>query len=149
MKKRIFSYVLILALTLGLAVPVWAEEEPSKAGVTVNGEEVYYTAEIYDGTAYIPFYNGVQTLRPDAEITWADGIFTAAAEDLTMTVRVGDPYLVVNGRYLWEGKGLGRRDGLGSRTGPCHGAGRLGGLEGWNSRTLLRGCAPGGSGYPL
>ncbi len=112
MKKRIFSYVLILALTLGLAVPVWAEEEPSKAGVTVNGEEVYYTAEIYDGTAYIPFYNGVQTLRPDAEITWADGIFTAAAEDLTMTVRVGDPYLVVNGRYLYiDGKVKGWADG--------------------------------------
>lgn len=112
MKKRIFSSLLALTLTLGLAVPAYAGEEPSTAEVTVNDQAVSYTAEVYDGTAYIPFYGGVQSLRPDAEITWEDGTFTAAAEDLTMTVRVGDPYLVVNGRYLYiAGKVKGWADG--------------------------------------
>ena len=101
MKKHILSSLLALSLTLGLSVPALAAGEPSVAEVTVNGEAVYYTAEVYDGTAYIPFYGGVQTLRPDAEITWEDGTFTASAWDLTMTVKVGDPYLIVNGRYLY------------------------------------------------
>lgn len=106
MKKRILPSLLALALTLGLALPAYAEEEPSIAEVTVNDETVYYTAEVYDGTAYIPFYGGVQTLRSDAEITWEDGTFTAAAEDFTMTVRVGDPYLMINGRYLYIAGGV-------------------------------------------
>lgn len=101
MKKRICSVLLALTLTLGISGPAFAVEEPSAAEVTVNGEAVYYTAEVHDGTAYIPFYGGVQTLRPDAEITWEDGIFTASAWDFTMTVKVGDPYLVINGRYLY------------------------------------------------
>lgn len=101
MNKRILSSLLALVLTLGLAAPAYAQEEPSVAEVTVNDQTVSYTAEVYDGTAYIPFYSGVQSLRPDAEITWEDGTFTAAAEDFTMTVRVGDPYLIINGRYLY------------------------------------------------
>ena len=102
MKKRWLLALTVLTLTLGLSVSAHAaEEEPSLVEVTVNGEAVCYTAEVYDGTAYIPFYGGVQSLRPDAEITWEDGIFTASAWDLTMTVRVGDPYLVVNDRYLY------------------------------------------------
>lgn len=101
MKKQTLSFLLTLAMVLGLSAPAFAAGEPSVAEVTVNGEAVYYTAEVYDGTAYIPFYGGVQTLRPDAEITWEDGIFTASAWDLTMTVKVGDPYLIVNGRYLY------------------------------------------------
>ena len=101
MKKRILSLLLTLGLVLGLSLPTYATEEPDLAEVTVNGEPVYYTAEVYNGTSYIPFYGGVQTLRPDAEITWEEGIFTASAWDFTMTVKVGDPYLVVNGRFLY------------------------------------------------
>lgn len=101
MKKQILTFLLALIMLLGLSVPTFAAEEPSIVEVTVNGEPVYYTAEVYDGTAYVPFYGGVQTLRPDAEIIWEDGVFTASAWDFTMTVKVGDPYLVINGRYLY------------------------------------------------
>ena len=101
MKRQILSGMLALSLLACLTVPALAVEEPAGAEVTVNGEPVYYSAEIYDGTAYIPFYGGVQSLRPDAEITWEEGTFTASAWDFTMTVRGGDPYLVINGRYLY------------------------------------------------
>ena len=102
MKKRLFSGLMALILAIGLAIPVSAEgEEPAVAEVTVNGAPVYYSAEVYDGTAYIPFYGGVKTLRPDAVITWEDGTFTASAQDFTMTARGGDAYLTINGRYLY------------------------------------------------
>lgn len=112
MKKRILSMLMMLSLALGSTAPAFAGEEFSTAGVTVNGEPVYYTAEIHEGTAYVPFYGAVQTLRPDAEITWEDGVFTASGEDFTMTVRIGDPCLVINGRYLYiAGKVKGWADG--------------------------------------
>ena len=106
MRKRVCSGLLALFTLLTLALPAMAAEEPSTAEVTVNGEAVYYTAEVYDGTAYIPFYGGVQTLRPDAEITWEDGVFTASAEDFTMTASIGDHYIVINDRYLYISDGV-------------------------------------------
>ncbi len=101
MKKFLLPSILTLALTLGLAVPAFGAEEPAKAEVTVNAQSAYFSAEVYDGTAYIPFYGGVQLLRPDAEITWEEGTFYARAADFTMTVKVGDPYLAINDRYLY------------------------------------------------
>lgn len=101
MKKRVLTFLLAFGLTLGCSYPVFAEEGAFPAEVTVNGEPVYYTAEVYDSTAYVPFYGGVSTLRPDAEITWENGVFTASAWDFTMTVKIGDPYLLINGRYLY------------------------------------------------
>lgn len=107
MRKRICPALLALITVLTLAFPVFAEEgEPAIAPVTVNGEEVYYSAEIYDGVSYIPFYGGVQTLRPDAEITWEDGVFTASAQDFTMTASIGDRYIVINDRYLYIADGV-------------------------------------------
>lgn len=101
MRKKIGALVLAGALTLSLALPVHGEETPGVVAVTVNGQTVAYTAEAYDGTAYIPFYHGVMSLRPDAVITWDNGVFTASAWDFTMTARVGDPYIVINDRYLY------------------------------------------------
>lgn len=101
MKKPVIHILLALALLLGLAIPAYAAEAPAIAEVKVNNETACFTAEIYGGTSYIPFYGGVQLLRPDAEITWENGAFTATAWDFTMSVRVGDPYLVINGRYLY------------------------------------------------
>lgn len=109
MKKRISNALLCAVLALGLALPAYAAEETPAAGeeqptiveVTVNGQSAWYTAELYGGTAYVPFYGGVTSLRPDAVITWEEGLFTASAWDLTMTCRVGNPYIVVNERYLY------------------------------------------------
>lgn len=106
MKKRRISILFCLTLILSLSLPVFAAEEIGAAEVTVNGVSAAYAAEIHKGTAYVPFYNAVQSLRPDAEITWADGTFTASAWDFTMTARVGDLYIVINDRYLYIPDGV-------------------------------------------
>ena len=102
MSKRPILALLVCALVLTMALPAYAEEEtPVAVEVTVNGEATWYTAELCGGTSYVPFYGGVTTLRPDAEVTWEDGLFTATAEDFTMTCRIGDPYIAINERYLY------------------------------------------------
>lgn len=137
MTKRMLTTLLSLTLMLGLAVPAFAAQEPDSVPVTVNGEEAAYSAEIYDGVSYIPFYHGVMSIRPDAVITWEEGVFTASAWDFTMTVRIGDPYLVINGRYLYLPMGVkGWADGTAlvpTRTL----ATALGAWIGWNDRVEL------------
>lgn len=100
--RRPITALLACVLALSVAVPTYAEEEqPTVIEVTVNGETAWYTAELLGGTSYVPFYGGVTALRPDATVTWEDGIFTASAWDFTMTCRIGDPCIVINGRYLY------------------------------------------------
>lgn len=113
MRKKLPRALLCVSLVLALALPARAAgEEPIVVEVTVNGETAWYTAQVYGGTAYLPFYGGVLTLRPDADITWEDGLFTATAWDFTMTARIGDPCIVVNGRYLYIPGGVrGESDG--------------------------------------
>lgn len=107
MYKRLLSALLAMVLALPLAFPAYAQEEqPVAVEVTVNGELTWYTAELLGGTSYVPFYGGVTTLRPDAAVTWEDGLFTASAEDFTMTCRVGDPCIVINERYLYVPGGV-------------------------------------------
>lgn len=102
MRKRPILVLLACTLALTAAFPAYAEEEqPVAVEVTVNGEATWYSAELWGGTSYVPFYGGVTTLRPDAAVTWEDGVFTASAEDFTMTCRIGEPYIAVNERYLY------------------------------------------------
>ena len=106
MKRRMLSAILIVALLGALMLPAYAQEGPDIANVTVNGEMADYIAEVYGGTAYIPFYHAVLSLRPDAQVTWENGAFYAQAEDFTMTARVGDAYVVINDRYLYVAGGV-------------------------------------------
>ena len=101
MKKQMIPALLCLVLTLGLAVPASADWEPPAVEVMVNGETTGFFGELHGGTTYLPFYNGVLALRPDAQVTWEDGTFYARANDFIMTARIGDAYVVVNGRYLY------------------------------------------------
>ncbi len=137
MKRRICSALLTLALALSLVLPCYAQQPPAVVPVMVNGVETCYIAEVYDGTAYIPFYGGVYSLRPDAEILWDSGTFYARAWDFTMTARIGDPYIVINDRYLYIPGGVkGWADGTAlvpSRTL----AKALGAWIDWNGRVEL------------
>lgn len=102
MNKRIAHGLLSLTLLLSLATPAFAEEITPTVEVTVNGETAAdFSAAAYGGTTYVPFYFATKALRPDAQIEWVDGRFIAAAEDFTMTARIGDPCLEINGRYLY------------------------------------------------
>ena len=113
MKKQITCALVCLTLLLGLSAPAYAAEEPATASVTVNGTLAEdFQATIYGSTSYLSFCAGTMALRPDASITWEDGQFIATASDFTMTVRVGDSHLVINGRYLYIPDGVkGLEDG--------------------------------------
>lgn len=47
-----------------------------------------------------------EALFPDAQVTWQDGQCSVTAPGLALTARLGDPYLVVNGRYLYVPDGI-------------------------------------------
>ena len=101
MKKRMFGIILCLAMTLGAGA--YAAETPDcSAPVTVDGVTMEnFVAEGYSRTTYVSMYGVTLALRPDAVITWEDNQMVARAEDFTLSARVGEPYLVVNGRYLY------------------------------------------------
>lgn len=101
MRKRLTNGLLCLALLFSLTVPARAVEGFTEAGVTLNGEVTALTAQVKDGTSYLPFGGTVQALRPDAQVTWENGRFIATAQDFTMSVGVGECYLTINERYLY------------------------------------------------
>lgn len=77
------------------------ETDPDQVAVTVDGvasESCF--ARLEGWTSYVSFYYGAKALRPDLDITWEEGVFVARAQDVYMTVRCGDLYLQINGRYL-------------------------------------------------
>jgi len=106
MNRRLSAALLALALAGSLAVPAHAEEEkpkkqPKEVQVVLDGELTEVTALLYGGTSYLAFDEVIPMFRPEAEITVEDGLYTAKAEDFTLTARAGDCYLVVNDRYLY------------------------------------------------
>lgn len=137
MKRRISHVLLCAALLVGLQAPAWATEEVAipTVDVLINGVKVeWFQAELHGGTSYVPFYGATLTLRPDAQIIWEDGQFIATAHDFTMTARIGDPYIQINGRYLYLPGGVkGWEDG--TALVPARAlATALGAWIGWNGR---------------
>lgn len=107
MTKRIAQGLLCIALLLSLAVPALALEGFEAVEVTLHGETASgLEAQVRGGVSYLPFGAAVMALRPDARVTWEDGRFIAQAEDFTMSVRVGELYLVINERYLYIDGGV-------------------------------------------
>lgn len=139
MRKRILQCILSLALLLSVALPAYAAEESwENVEVLLNEETVVgFEARVNDGVSYLPFYAATVAIRPDAQVVWEDGKFTATAQDFTMTVRVGDPYLAINGRYLYIPGGVwGDPDGtawIPTRTL----ATALGAWAGWDKKVVL------------
>lgn len=110
MLKRLTNGMLCLALLFTLAVPAHAVEGFDPVGVTLNGETTTLTAQVKNGVSYLPFGSAVLALRPDAQVTWEAGVFTATAWDFTMTAEVGACYLTINDRYLYISGGIGLDD---------------------------------------
>lgn len=139
MTKRILKGLMSLALILSFALTAYgAEENYENVEVVLNEEAlVGFQARISNGVSYLPFYAATMAIRPDAQVVWEDGTFTATAQDFTMTVRVGDPYLAINGRYLYIPGGVwGDPDGAAwvpTRTL----ATALGAWAGWDKKVVL------------
>lgn len=138
LKKRIAHALLCLTLLLGLSLPAHAAEEPVTAQVWVNDVEVEaFRANVYQGTAYVPFYAATLALQPDAQVEWVDGQFVATAPGFTMTARAYDHHLVINGRYLYIADGV-KADPDGTVYVPARVlATALGAWIGWDGRVVL------------
>lgn len=108
MKKRISCLILCLTLILSLGVNALAAETPdSTAAVVVDGVAVEnFSAMGYGRTTYVSLYGATLALRPDAVITWEENQMVARGSDFTLSARIGQPYLVVNGRYLYIPNGV-------------------------------------------
>lgn len=105
MKKHFACVLLCLSLLLG-ATPAFAADNGWSAGVLVNGAPAAFQSTVYGSTTYVPFYDAVLALRPDAAVVWENGQFVASASDFTMTASGGSRHLVVNGRYLYIPDGI-------------------------------------------
>ena len=91
MRKWLARLLAGAALISSLSLSAFAAEEQSTVEVTVNGEGVEETlALMYGWTSYLPMDKGVLLLRPEAEVTVEEGLYTAKAEDFTMTACAGD-----------------------------------------------------------
>lgn len=102
MRKWLASLLTGMTLVGCLLVSAYAAEELPMVEITLNGETVSeLSACMYGWTSYLPLDKGVSLLWPDVAVTEENGTYTAKAENLTMTAKVGDAYVVVNGRYLY------------------------------------------------
>ena len=63
---------------------------------------------VEQGTTYVALAAMAQTLDPSVTITWDGGSSTAAVQSavLDLTAKVGQQYLVANGRYLYVPEGV-------------------------------------------
>ena len=76
----------------------------------VNGQPVPADTgkTVEQGTTYVALAAMAQTLDPSVTITWDGGSSTAAVQSavLDLTAKVGQQYLVANGRYLYVPEGV-------------------------------------------
>ena len=102
MKKLLAGLLAAMTLIGSMSGSAFATDEVPTVEVTLNGETVEdITACMYGWTSYLPVDKGVLMLRPDAEVAEENGLYTAKAEDFTLTARAGEAYIVINDRYLY------------------------------------------------
>lgn len=93
--KRILSLLLLLMCLMAIPLPAGA------ARLTLNGEPLDAgTVPIYSNTAYVSFRTVVQTLQPQAQISWEEGRATARWDDQVLTARPGEDFLLYNGAVI-------------------------------------------------
>jgi N-acetylmuramoyl-L-alanine amidase len=106
MKKLLVSGFLVVVLTV-TAVPVAAAEfskadNPSNVSISIDGSapsrSIY--SMILQSTTYVSIRDFAEAMGA-ASVTWDDGIATVSAPGLYITAKVGDKYVVANGRYLF------------------------------------------------
>lgn len=105
MMKRLFTAALTLALVFVLVGPAIAVGNPS---VTLNGEVLEMDAGpiVLNRTTYVCYWPVVKAMYPDAEAAWENDRAVVRAEGLELSIQLGVPYLVANGRYLYFKDGV-------------------------------------------
>mgnify|MGYP001026053128 CR=1 FL=1 len=107
MRKHLLALSLCLALFTCAVVPAHAAEEPSAPPIYVDGvlyEHPYTT--VINQVTYVSIHAMALALRPEAELSWDQGLALVRAEGLDMSARPGNLYLYANGRYLYVPGGV-------------------------------------------
>ncbi len=91
MKKKIAALALCAALLASSAHGV---------SLTLNGEPLEAHATVYENTTFVSLRAVSQAIRPDAEVSWADGRATVQGEGLSLSAQPGDDAFIYNGRRL-------------------------------------------------
>lgn len=100
MKTRLLSAAMCLALVFTLAGQAAATETPS---FTLDGTalQMEVAPMVVNRTTYVCYWPVVKTMFPDAVATWENDRAVVRAQGLELTIQIGAPYLVANGRYLY------------------------------------------------
>ena len=100
MKTRLLSAAMCLALVLTLASQAAATETPS---FTLDGTalQMEVAPMVVNRTTYVCYWPVVKAMYPDAVATWENDRAVVRAQGLELTIQIGAPYLVANGRYLY------------------------------------------------
>ena len=87
----------------GNPVPEAPPEPAVNSKLLINGqpapEEI--NRSLQKGVTYVALDVLAQQLEPSAQITWDGSTVTVVTDQLTLTAKVGELYVVANGRYLY------------------------------------------------
>ncbi len=100
MKRSLLAFILIVCLAAATLAPAAAVSMEINDAVAI--ENVY----IYNSTSYVPLRAVVNSLCPDAVISWENRTAVIRKSDLTVTARPGDCYIEANGRMLYAADGV-------------------------------------------
>ena len=107
MKKRLLlSGLVLLALIaispMALAADLPPDTRPADVSVSIDGKPAEFQVPIFiqNGATYVSIRE-FSTAMGAESVTWNDGAVTVSAPNLSMSAKVGDIYLVANGRYLF------------------------------------------------
>lgn len=124
--KKFVSLALGLSLVFALGMPVVAIEgeettapdvqtetveteaipaavDPDTPNIIVNDSIITMgvPAHIYDDTTYASYYPIIKALYPEATAAWENGQAVVTAPGLEVRLPINQPYMIVNGRYLY------------------------------------------------
>lgn len=87
----------------GNPVPETPPEPVGNSKLLINGKPapMEINRSLQKGTTYVALDVLAQQLEPSAQITWDGSTVTVVTDQLTMTAKVGQLYVVANGRYLY------------------------------------------------
>lgn len=88
---------------LGNPVPEAPPEPAVNSKLLINGQPAPEEIGrfVQKGTTYVALEVLAKELEPAAQITWDGSTVTVVTDQLTMTAKVGQLYVVANGRYLY------------------------------------------------
>ena len=109
MKTRLLSAAMCLALVFAFASQA-ATETPS---ITLDGTalQMEVAPMVVNRITYVCYWPVVKAMYPDATAAWENDRAVVRAQGLEMSIQLGAPYLVANGRYLYFEGGPLLKDG--------------------------------------